>query len=380
MIKKTKRSEKAALSSSVRFWTAFAAGFAFLIYRTAKTMWQIKGIGIAYLIINVALFFVWVYLRRIAPRKRFVANRNDERLFGAWIAFAVLTCFFLWKLQVRGLLDILLAMFLALLITALLLFFLVRQETKLLVSTLEIVTPKIARDRIRIVQITDLHAGLWSGLTRLEEVVEEINEHQPDIIVSTGDLKDERLGADCGEELTVLSKLNATIGKYAVSGNHDYANIAEAIDFTEQSGFKVLNGTAIETEGLIIAGAGDRDHYEKQQWGLTRSELLVLAYEFIQKESFLILLRHRGIIEDGQKTHFDLQLSGYKDGMRLLHLALRKCGFAPGKGKFKKIPGGGLLYHADGAGYIGVPARIFCKPEVVVIDLIKEKTEDAPTE
>jgi len=372
MIKRRKRSEKAPLSSNRLFWAAFAVIFAWLIYRTAKTMWQTKIVAIFYLVVNCAFCVGWVYAKRFVAPKRFEANRNDERLLGAWIAFAALTTLLLWKLQIHAALNTLIATVLALLLAGLLTFFFVKQETKLLVSTLEITTPKIMRDRIRIVQITDLHAGLWCGLDCLKQVVDEINEYQPDIIVSTGDLKDERLGEDCGEELTVLSKLEATIGKFAIAGNHDYANISEAMDFAEQSGFRVLNGTAVEMEGVILAGAADRDHYEKEQWNLTHSELLVLAYEFIQKENFLILLRHRGIIEDGQKTHFDLQLSGYKDGMSLLRLLLRKCGLAPGKGKFKKITGGGLLYRADGAGYIGVPARIFCKPEIVVIDLVRE--------
>jgi len=366
-----KRSENPPLTSSRLFWTAFMAFFVLFIYRITKNLWQIKTIAAVFLAVNVLFFAGWIYLRNFAPKQRLLANRNSERLFGAWLAYVILTQLLLCCMKPQGAIQQLTAVLLSLLLCGLLLFFFAKQETKLLVSTIEITTPKITEERIRIVQISDLHAGLWCGLNCLEETVTEVNAAAPDIIVCTGDLKDEQLGANCGEELTVLSRLRANMGKFAILGNHDYTNAAEAADFTAQSGFELLDGRAVEMSGLVIAGAGDRDHCEKQQWGLSRPELLVLAYEFIQKESFLILLRHRGIIEDGQKTHFDLQLSGYKNGMSPLRLLLRKIGLALGKGKCKKT-GGGLLYKADGAGYIGAPVRMFCKPEIVIIDLVKE--------
>src|SRR5215210_6976936 len=39
----------------------------------------------------------------------------------------------------------------------------------------------------RIVQISDIHAGKWMPLARIEHIVEMVNEQQPDLIAVTGD-------------------------------------------------------------------------------------------------------------------------------------------------------------------------------------------------
>ena len=49
---------------------------------------------------------------------------------------------------------------------------------------------------IRIVQITDVHAGLLFHESRLEGVLQAVRAAQPDILVSTGDLVDGRLSRE----------------------------------------------------------------------------------------------------------------------------------------------------------------------------------------
>lgn len=381
MIKKIKKAYNPPITESTGFWTIFALAFAYFLYHCSGWFKQNSSwFAAVFAAVNLLFAVGWLYFRSFSQKNRLEANRNSERIFGTWLLFALVLFVLLHNFSTETTLKLTLLLLSALLVSVLTVFFFAAQETKLLISNLEIISPKLKRDRIRLVHISDLHAGLWAGYPYLKELVTSINKLEPDIIVCSGDLKDERLGANCGEELTCLLQLEAPLGKYAVLGNHDYTNSDEAADFIEQAGFELLNSRAQEVGGIIIAGAGDRDHLVKQQWYLTKSELLVLAYEFVQKDNLFILLRHRPIVEDGQLSHFDLQLSGAKHGISILRVLLRKFGIAFGKGKFKKIKQGGLLYKADGAGYIGVPVRVFCKPEIAVIDLIKEKSEDAPAE
>jgi len=53
-------------------------------------------------------------------------------------------------------------------------------------------TKKLPRhlNRLRLVQITDVHIGLLIGSSRLETILDKVNESSPDILVCTGDMVD----------------------------------------------------------------------------------------------------------------------------------------------------------------------------------------------
>lgn len=76
----------------------------------------------------------------------------------------------------------------------------------------------------KIVQFSDLHYGSTIFIDEVKNLVKIINERKPDIIIFTGDLIDENynLSIQEQEKLTKeLAKLEASIGKYAVSGEED---------------------------------------------------------------------------------------------------------------------------------------------------------------
>lgn len=375
MLKKINKAEKPPVTSSVLYRAAFGITFCWLIFRSCAAF-RTRGLlpAVLYAAVNLIFATGWLVLKYFVPLKRYEANRNDERAFGAWLLFdaAVYTLLLCFKPETS--LKSAVVILLSLLLAGLLTFFFSVRETRLIITGIETGSPKLKRDKIRIVHVTDLHAGLWAGSGYLKELVAAVNGQQPDIIVCTGDIKDERLGIDCGEELTRLSDLYAPCGKFAVFGCHDYTDKSEAADFLERCGFTLLDGRTEETAGITICGCGDRDHLIKGQWGLSKSEQLILDNEYVHKTSFFLVLRHRQLVEDGQQTHFDLQLSGAKHGIALTRLLFRKLGIASGR-KMKKCRQGGLLCKADGAGYAGPPVRIFCKPEIVVIDLIKTSDE-----
>lgn len=375
MLKKINKAEKPPVTSSVLYRAAFGITFCWLIFRS-YAVFRTRGLFPAVLYAAVNLIFAagWLVLKYFVPLKRYEANRNDERAFGSWLLFDTAVYSLLLCFKPETSLKSAVVILLSLLLAGLLTFFFSMRETRLIITEIETGSPKLKRDKIRIVHITDLHAGLWAGSGYLKELVAAVNEQQPDVIVCTGDIKDERLGIDCGEELTRLSDLYAPCGKFAVLGCHDYTDKSEAADFLERCGFTLLDGRTEETAGITICGCGDRDHLIKGQWGLSKSEQLILDNEYVHKTSFFLVLRHRQLVEDGQQTHFDLQLSGAKHGIALTRLLFRKLGIASGR-KLKKCRQGGLLCKADGAGYVGPPVRIFCKPEIVVIDLIKTSEE-----
>lgn len=101
-------------------------------------------------------------------------------------------------------------------------------------------------DGMKIVQISDIHYGTTINESSLKKMVNKVNQLKPDIIVFTGDLVAKGINPTdkIKAEITVnLSKLEATIGKYAIASNEDLENDS-FFDLITNSGFTLLNNEA----------------------------------------------------------------------------------------------------------------------------------------
>ena len=92
----------------------------------------------------------------------------------------------------------------------------------------EVLVPSLpaALEGLRIVQISDIHAGAFLGSGDLRHVVDAVDELAPDLVVLTGDY----ITHEWGEALAVaqdLVRLAAPLGVFAVFGNHDYKHRQE---------------------------------------------------------------------------------------------------------------------------------------------------------
>lgn len=80
----------------------------------------------------------------------------------------------------------------------------------------------------RIVQLSDIHLGVWIRLKDIRRFVAVSNAQRPDAVVITGDFAT-RLSDDFEGLGAALAGLKAKHGTYAVLGNHDYWEDEEAI-------------------------------------------------------------------------------------------------------------------------------------------------------
>jgi uncharacterized protein len=112
--------------------------------------------------------------------------------------------------------------------------------------------------RLRIVQISDLHLGTMTYPGRLGPILTAIRAAQPDILVSTGDLVDGPI-RDGNTLAGLLKALPAPMGKFAVTGNHEFYLAPEgALQFTQAAGFTLLRGSAVPlNESIVVAGVDD---------------------------------------------------------------------------------------------------------------------------
>lgn len=104
---------------------------------------------------------------------------------------------------------------------------------------------------LRIAIASDLHIGSpYTGVAKLERIVEQINAGRPDVIVLLGDFVIQGVtGGQFVPPETIAKKLaglRAPLGVYAVLGNHDHwldgPRVARAF---ERSGIRMLEDTAL---------------------------------------------------------------------------------------------------------------------------------------
>lgn len=76
---------------------------------------------------------------------------------------------------------------------------------------------------LRIVQISDIHSGSFDDPDAVAEGVAAILDAEPDLILFTGDLVNDR-AEEIAPYLRIFDKLKAPLGVYSVLGNHDYGD------------------------------------------------------------------------------------------------------------------------------------------------------------
>lgn len=233
-------------------------------------------------------------------------------------------------------------------------------------------------DRLKVVQISDVHLGLMGRSERMGRILDKVRELEPDILVSTGDLLDGELGGDEeGKICELFSATPARFGKYAITGNHEsYAGLTHSLDLTRSFGFKVLRCEAVEVFGLLtIAGIDDPAVDPKED----EKKLL----SSISGNRFVLFLKHRPSVSEKSPGLFDLQLSGHTHRGQIFPFNLVTGWFYPLQDGFYKLGRGSMLYTSRGTGSWGPPIRVLSPPEVTLFELVSDgaqasKRQQAP--
>jgi len=191
---------------------------------------------------------------------------------------------------------------------------------------------------------------------------------QPDILVSTGDLLYGQIN-DISRMADKIGSIRTPYGKYAVTGNHEfYAGIGRSLAFTEEAGFTVLRGDKLEIPGLIImAGVDDVTANRFGRHGRISEKQLLSD---LPGDRFVVLLKHRPLVEKGSEGLFDLQLSGHTHGGQIFPFSLIIKLLYPIDRGLLSLRDGAFLYVNSGSGTWGPPMRFLVPPEVSIIDLV----------
>lgn len=202
----------------------------------------------------------------------------------------------------------------------------------------------------KIVQISDIHYGRTIKKQELQNMVNKVNQLKPDIIVLTGDLidKDTMLTDKMATVISdILKQLNATIGKYAITGNHDY-KFDKWATIISDSGFMNLNDRYDiiynnSTKPIFLGGLSTNT-YQKEK---TLEEKIKVMNDYFATRTeenqnsfpdYKILIMHEpDYVEEVNPENYDLILAGHShDGQVKL----------PGIGAVI-LPNGAKKYHKN---------------------------------
>ena len=233
-------------------------------------------------------------------------------------------------------------------------------------------------DGCRIAHLSDLHGHEYGEDSR--ELVERVAREDPDLIVITGDLIDQKSQLDMVPALA--RGLSAVAPTYYVTGNHEWAlgskTVKELKALLGESGVTVLSNRweAVERNGdrLALAGVDDPNGYADQT---TPEEL----YAWIQEDSpglFTLLLAHRNDrFPQYAAAGYGFVLSGHGHG-GIVRLPFLGGLIGTNRRLFPQwtsglyAQGDSVLFVSRGLGNNTVPFqgfRIFNRPELAVVTL-----------
>jgi uncharacterized protein len=115
-----------------------------------------------------------------------------------------------------------------------------------------------ALDKTVIIAMSDLHLGALIGKNWLAARIVQVKQEQPDLVVLLGDLF-EGHGPPRQELLTILGRLSAPLGVWAVTGNHEsHGGSNRSIRLINETGIQLLRNRWVELRpGFVLAGVDD---------------------------------------------------------------------------------------------------------------------------
>lgn len=230
-------------------------------------------------------------------------------------------------------------------------------------------------DGLRVLHISDLHAGVHLGEDQMQEIVTQANRLRPELIVQTGDMID--ISRDyIPPYVRAFRELSAPLGVVTVLGNHDrYTGEQEVIRACRDAGqVFVQNGFhVVERNGAALALLGIDDPHNWKIDDPQPSDVdAALRAAPPTSQAFRVLLAHRpGAWDTAAPRGIPLTLAGHIHGGQFY---LPLIGWSAGRmitkyvmGHFQR--GNSQLYVSRGIGVVGVPIRVFTPPEIEVFEL-----------
>jgi hypothetical protein len=243
---------------------------------------------------------------------------------------------------------------------------------------------------MRMVHISDIHSGSFQDIRAVNKGIDLILKQQPDLIVFTGDLVNDR-ASEMEPYQNSFGRLTAPLGVFSTLGNHDYGDYVQwpsaQAKYDNLEALKKVHATMgwrlLMNEHVVLEKNGEKIALLGiENWGakarFPKYGKMDLAHAGTDDIPFKILLSHDPSHWDAQilpeYSSIDLMLSGHTHGMQF-GLENPYFKWSPVQWMYKQWAGlyeqgTQKLYVNRGYGFIGYPGRVGILPEITVIELV----------
>ena len=226
---------------------------------------------------------------------------------------------------------------------------------------INLTTDKALERPLKIVMVSDLHAGFHNCRAEVGRWIDMINAEKADLVLIAGDLIDGKMRPLLAEGTAdEMKRLNAPT--LMCLGNHEYiTGIDQAIGLINQTGIRLLRDDTARVAGVTIVGRDDRTN--------SRRKSVARLMQGVDRDSYIILLDHQPYhLEEAEQNGVDLQLSGHTHRGQVWPLnwvtrAMYECDY----GQWRR--GKTDYYVSSGMGIWGGKFRIGTDSEYAVITI-----------
>lgn len=237
------------------------------------------------------------------------------------------------------------------------------------ITRFELSSPELPSefDGVEVALVTDLHAGAVRSADFTQQVVDLVGEQQPDLVIIAGDLVD-GTAARYSPELAPLADLEAPLGVFATTGNHEmFEDTVNWVTAFEDVGLDVLRNESVTLQqggaSIVLAGVDDA----------TGEGVFAPDYDAalagVDAAGFTLLAAHQPVQAlDVEGRGVDLQVSGHTHGGQMWpinHLVPLEQPMLEGRADIAGTP----VITSRGAGAWGPAIRVAAPPEVPIITL-----------
>lgn len=222
-------------------------------------------------------------------------------------------------------------------------------------------TDKPLEQPLKIVMLSDLHAGFHNRRAEVGRWVNIVNDEQPDLVLIAGDIIDGNV-RPLKEQGTTEELKRLTAPTLACLGNHEYiTGINRAIELIGQTGIVLLRDTTVTINGVTIVGRDDRSNRHRKS--------IAQLLQGVDTAGYIIVLDHQPFqLEEAEQCGVDLQLSGHTHRGQVwpLNWVTRKM-YECDYGQYSR--GKTQYYVSSGIGIWGGKFRIGTDSEYAVITI-----------
>ncbi len=206
----------------------------------------------------------------------------------------------------------------------------------------------------KIIHFSDFH--FKGNRFFADRVINKINKYQPDIVVFTGDIVENKNKKYLPEALEYITQIKYPT--FGIFGNHDPKNYKSIQKFKQA--FKSTGGDFFINEKIDLGSFVLHGAYN------------IKAFDDIENKPKILLCHYPIVGNKKIEQPYDLVLCGHSHGGQVRFPFIGAPVLPPAVGRYVKglyQSNIGPLYVNVGVGTFFIPVRFFCPPEITVIQI-----------